>query len=87
MPQDVASTGVVVTDAHDVLTVQIVGDLEYKVDGAYHRNLRMLLAPMGNRPMLERSAIVPRAIVEEVVRYVSDLDQAAGLVFGDLEFL
>ena len=87
VPQDVASTGVVVTDAHDVLTVQLVGDLEHKVDGAYHRNLRMLLAPMGNRPMLERSAIVPRAIVEEVVRYVSDLDQAAGLVFGDLEFL
>jgi hypothetical protein len=57
------------------------------VDGAYHRNLRMILAPVGNRAMLERSAIVPRAIVDEIVRYVSDLDQAAGLVFGDLEFM
>jgi tetratricopeptide (TPR) repeat protein len=87
LPQDVASTGVVVTDAHDVLTVRLVGDLEYKVDGAYHRNLRMILVPTGNRPILERSAIVPQAIAEEIVRYVPDLDQAVGLMFGDLEFL
>jgi ATP-dependent Lon protease len=87
VPQDVASTGVVVTDAHDVLTVRLVGDLDYKVDGAYHRNLRMILVPSGNRPMLERSTIVPHAIGDEIVRYVPDLDQAAGLVFGDLEFL
>jgi tetratricopeptide (TPR) repeat protein len=87
VPQDVASTGVMVTDAHDVLTVRLVGDLDYKVDGAYHRNLRMILVPSGNRPMLERSTIVPHAISDEIVRYVPDLDQAAGLVFGDLEFL
>jgi tetratricopeptide (TPR) repeat protein len=87
VPQDVASTGVVVTDAHDVLTVRLVGDLDYKVDGAYHRNLRMILVPSGNRPMLERSTIVPHAITDEIVRYVPDVDQAAGLVFGDLEFL
>jgi hypothetical protein len=37
--------------------------------------------------MLDRSTIVPRVITEEIVRYVPDLDQAAGLVFGDLEFL
>jgi hypothetical protein len=78
-------TGVVVTTrtTSDFRLVEI----EHKVDGAYHRNLRMILAPVGNRPMLERSAIVPRAIVDEIVRYVSDLDQAAGQVFGDLEFL
>ena len=87
VPQDVASTGVMVTDAHDVLTVRLVGDLDYKVDGAYHRNLRMILVPSGNRPTLERSTIVPHAITDEIVRYVPDLDQAAGLVFGDLEFL
>jgi len=87
VPQDVAFTGVVVTDAHDVLTVRLVGDLDYKVDGAYHRNLRMILVPSGNRAMLDRSTIVPRVITEEIVRYVPDLDQAAGLVFGDLEFL
>jgi len=87
VPQDIASTGDVVTDAHDVLTVRLVGDIESKVDGAYHRNLRMILVPTGNRPVLERSSIVPRAITEEIVRFVSDLDAAVRLVFGELEFL
>jgi tetratricopeptide (TPR) repeat protein len=58
--QELASTGVVVTDAHDVLTVRTVGDGEYKVDGAYHRNLRTILVPTGNRAMLERNPLVPR---------------------------
>jgi len=79
--------GIPLEDPHDVLTVRLVGDLDYKVDGAYHRNLRMILVPSGNRTMLERSTIVPHAIADEIVRYVPDLDQAAGLVFGDLEFL
>ena len=87
VPQDIASTGDVVTDAHDVLTVRVVGDVEHKVDGAYHRNLRMILVPMGNRAVLERSSIVPRAICDEIVRFVSDLDGAVWFVFGDLEFL
>lgn len=87
VPQDIASTGDVVTDAHDVLTVRLVGDIESKVDGAYHRNLKMILVPTGNRPVLERSSVVPRAITEEIVRFVSDLDAAVRLVFGELEFL
>jgi tetratricopeptide (TPR) repeat protein len=87
IPQDVASTGVVVTDAHDVLTVRMVGDVEYKADGAYHRNLRTILVPTGNRPILERNSLVPREICDEIVRYVSDVDEAARLMFGDLEFL
>ena len=87
VPQDTACTGVVVTDAHDVLTVRTVGDVEYKVDGAYHRNLRTILVPTGNRPLLERNSLVPREICDEVVRYVSDLDEAARHTFGDLEFL
>jgi len=85
--QELASTGVVVTDAHDVLTVRTVGDGEYKVDGAYHRNLRTILVPTGNRAMLERNPLVPREICDEIVRYVGDLDEAARIVFGDLEFL
>lgn len=85
--QDLASTGILVTDAHDVLTVRAVGDIEYKVKGAYHRNLRILVAPVGNRPVLELSGIVPRVISEEIVRYVADLDEAVKLVFGDMEHL
>jgi ATP-dependent Lon protease len=79
--QNVASTGMLVTDAHDVLTVRTVGDIEYKVDGAYHRNLERILVPAGNQSILEQSAIVPRVIRERLVRYVADLDQVVGLVF------
>jgi hypothetical protein len=42
---------------------------------------------VGNRPLLERSSIVPRTICDEIVRFVSDLDGAVRLVFGDLELL
>jgi len=85
--QDIASTGMLVTDAHDVLTIRAVGDIEYKVDGAYHRNLKWIVVPGGNRPALEHSGVVPRAICEEFVRYVADFDEAVKLVFEGMEQL
>lgn len=85
--QDVALTGVMVTDAHDVLTVRTVGDVEQKVNAAYHRNLSMIVVPTGNRPILERSSIVPLTIQSEIVRYASDLNEAVRVVFGDAELL
>jgi hypothetical protein len=87
VPQDTAFTGVLVTDAHDVINVRPVGDLEHKVDGAYHRNLRMLVVPAGNRTQLEQSNLVPRAIVGELVRHVATLEDATKLVFGEEAFL
>jgi len=87
LKQDMASTGILVTDAHDVLTVRAVGDIEQKVDGAYHRNLKSILVPMGNRPILDQSGIVPRAIRDDLVRYVSDLDEAVQLAFEKPEDL
>lgn len=83
IPQDMAFSGVVVADAHDVLTVRHVGEAEYKVKAAYHRNLRVLVLPKDNRDELMTSAQVPRAISEEIVRFVSNLDEAATLTFGD----
>lgn len=87
VPQDVAFTGVLVTDAHDVINVRAVGDLEHKVDAAYHRNLRMIVVPEGNRAHFEQAGVVPRAIVSEIVRYVSTLEEAIKLVFGEDAFL
>jgi Tfp pilus assembly protein PilF len=83
IPQDVAFTGAVITDAHDVINVRPVGDIEHKVDAAYHRNLRMIVVPSGNRPQLEQSSRVPRAVVQEIVRYVSSLEDVTTLVFGE----
>jgi predicted Zn-dependent protease len=83
VPQDVASSGVLVADSHDVQVVRPVGEPEYKVRGAYNRNLRMLLLPEGNRTELEESPRVPPAVCAEIVHFVSDLDQAASLLFGE----
>jgi len=80
--QDIASSGAVVADAHDVVMVQAVGEVEHKVRGAYNRSLRMLILPEGNRGALEASLIIPRAVSDELVRYVSSLDEAVTLAFG-----
>jgi len=63
--------------------VKRVGEPEYKVRGTYNRNLRMLILPEGNRDELRSNPQVPPTICDEVVRYVSDLDQAVTLTFGD----
>jgi hypothetical protein len=83
VPQDVASTGALVADAHDVLVVRGIGEAEHKVRGAYNRSLRMAILPEGNRRDLDGSALVPGAITRELVRFVPDFDDAVRLVFGD----
>jgi tetratricopeptide (TPR) repeat protein len=80
---EAVSTGTLVADAHDVLTVRPVGDVEYKVDAAYHRNLRMIIVPRGNQPQLEQSALVPRAVTREIVSYAADFDEVARLALGE----
>jgi len=82
LPQDLASSGELIADAHDVLVVRPVGEAEFKLHGAYNRNLRALILPEGNRAALEASFRIPRAVREETARYVSDLDAAVSLVFG-----
>jgi hypothetical protein len=81
--QDVACSGVLIADSHDVLVLGAVGEAEYKVRGAYNRNLRMLILPSGNRRDLEASPLVPRPVCEEIVRFASSLEQAVDLAFGE----
>jgi tetratricopeptide (TPR) repeat protein len=82
VPQTIASTGALVADAHDVLVVKPIGEPEYKVRGAYNRNLAKILLPAGNRRELEGSALVPADICREIVAFVSDLDEAVVHAFG-----
>jgi hypothetical protein len=82
---DLVSTGTLVADAHDVLTVGPVGDIEPKVDAAFHRNLGMIIVPRANQAQLEQSAHVPRAVAREIVRYVSDFDEAVRLALDEPE--
>jgi tetratricopeptide (TPR) repeat protein len=82
IPQDVASSGVLVADAHDVDVLRPVGEVEYKVRGAYNRNLRLVILPTSNRSELESSALVPASVCAEIVRYAANLDEAVELTFG-----
>ncbi|HKQ61931.1 MAG TPA: S16 family serine protease [Candidatus Polarisedimenticolaceae bacterium] len=87
VPSDLASTGTVVADAHDVLMLRPVGDIEVKVDAAYHRNLRTIIVPAANQPQLEQCSLVPRAVIREIVSYAASLDDAVKLAFGAEAFL
>jgi len=82
VPQGIASTGALVADAHDVLVIGAVGEPEYKVRGAYNRNLQTVILPEANRAELETSPLVPRAVSSEIVRYAASLDDAVVLTFG-----
>jgi tetratricopeptide (TPR) repeat protein len=82
VPQDMASTGILIADSHDVQVLRAVGEPEYKVRGAYNRNLQKVILPEANRRDLEGNACVPGVICEEIVRYASNLDEAVVLTFG-----
>jgi hypothetical protein len=83
VPQDVASSGEVITDAHDVLTLRAVGDSEHKVKGAYNRDLKMVVLPLSNRNELEQNVRVPKVVRGEIVRYAPDVDTAVRIFFGE----
>jgi hypothetical protein len=77
-----ASSGTLVSEAHDVISIGRIGEADYKVKAAYHGNLSSLILPLANRVDLDRSVLVPLAIRNELVRYAADLDQVVKLVFG-----
>ena len=83
VPQDMAMSGVAIAEAHDVLVVRHVGEVEFKVKAAYNRNLRVLLLPRDNRVDVEGNAQVPRTVSAELVRYVSNLNEAVSLTWGE----
>jgi hypothetical protein len=82
VPHGIASSGALVTEAHDVITIGRIGEADYKVKAAYHANARALILPLANKGDLERSTLVPPEITREIVQYAAELDQAIELVFG-----
>ncbi|HZO13440.1 MAG TPA: S16 family serine protease, partial [Polyangiaceae bacterium] len=84
--QQVASTGMMVSDAHDVLAVAAVGDVPHKVRAAYDRELRRIVVPAANRRILESSPLVPLAVREEIVVYAATLEEAMRVVFDEQLF-
>jgi hypothetical protein len=77
----IVSSGMVISEAHDVMSIGRIGDAEHKVKAAYHGNLRTLILPLANRVDVVQSTMIPIAIADEIVRYAADLDQAVRLAF------
>ncbi|HTL38236.1 MAG TPA: S16 family serine protease [Kofleriaceae bacterium] len=82
----IASSGALVTEAHDVITIGRIGEADFKVKAAFHGNLRSLILPTSNRSDVETSVHVPLQIAHEIVQYAGDLDHAVRLVFGNDAF-
>lgn len=82
IPQDVAATGALITDAGHQLTVRRVGDIEAKVVGAYHKGLRRIVVPEENRVDIEHSEILPPQVAASMVCYARNLDEALAAVAG-----
>lgn len=83
VPADVAMSGVVVTEARDVVGVRRVGDADVKVVGALSRGLRRIVLPEGSRRDVEESDLVPLEATRRVAVFVRDLDEALEAIFGE----
>jgi hypothetical protein len=83
-PDDVAYSGAIVCDAHDVLVVRRVGDVEAKLEGAFERRIGRLVLPAENREDVDLSERIPRAIAAAIVRPVRSFDDVCAEIFPEL---
>jgi ATP-dependent Lon protease len=84
VPDDVAFTGAVVCDAHDVIALGRIGDVDAKIEGAYECRLRQIVVPAANREDVAHAERVPRRIAERMVVFARTLEEALAAVFPDL---
>lgn len=83
VPDDIALSGVLVSEARDHLSVRRIGDVDIKVQGAIARKLRKIVLPEETRREVESSDLLPREASTRIVTYVSSFDEALEAVFGD----
>lgn len=83
IPDGIALSGVLVSEARDHLSVRRIGDADIKVQGAIARRLRKIVLPAETRREVESSDLVPREASARIVTYVSSLDEALEAVFGE----
>ena len=83
VPEGIALSGVLVSEARDHLSVRRIGDADIKVQGAIARRLSKIVLPSETRREIEASDLVPREASSRIVSYVDSLDEALEAVFGD----
>jgi len=83
VPDGIALSGVLVSEARDHLSVRRIGDADIKVQGAIARRLSRIVLPSETRREVDASDLVPREASSRIVRYVDSFDDALEAVFGD----
>ncbi|MDI1434369.1 S16 family serine protease [Polyangium sorediatum] len=83
-PSDVAFSGAVICDAHDVLSLARIGDVDAKIEGAYERRLSRIVLPAQNRDDVTHAERVPRKIAEHMVVFARTLDEVLEAMFPEL---
>lgn len=71
IPTNMAFSGALICDAHHVLTIGKIGDVDAKIEGAYERRLRRIVLPADNRDDALLAERIPRRVVDELVLFVS----------------
>ncbi|MBK9266437.1 MAG: hypothetical protein IPM54_42450 [Polyangiaceae bacterium] len=74
-PRNMAFSGALICDAHHVLTIGKIGDVDAKIEGAYERRPCKIVLPADNRDDVTFAERVPRKIAEDTVIFASTLDE------------
>jgi|GEM_PF-1218627 len=74
-PRNMAFSGALICDAHHVLTIGKIGDVDAKIEGAYERRPCKLVLPADNRDDVAFAERIPRKIAEDTVIFASTLDE------------
>jgi len=75
VPANMAFSGALVGDAHHILTIAKIGDVDAKIEGAYERRLRKIVLPADNRDDVVLAERIPRRIVEDLVVFAGSFDE------------
>jgi hypothetical protein len=79
-PKDMAFSGALICDAHHVLTIGKIGDVDAKIEGAYERRPCKLVLPADNRDDVGFAERIPRKIADETVIYASTMDEVVRML-------
>jgi len=74
-PRDMAFSGALICDAHHVLTIGKIGDVDAKIEGAYERRPCKIVLPADNRDDVIFAERIPRQIADQMVIFARTFDE------------
>jgi tetratricopeptide (TPR) repeat protein len=74
-PRDMAFSGALICDAHHVLTIGKIGDVDAKIEGAYERRPCKIVLPADNRDDVVFAERIPRRIADDMVIFARTFDE------------